>query len=144
MKSENMAEYMKARRLKRRQDLLNLAGNKCEACNSTDNLEFNHIDRSTKLITLSGKGLDGRWETIIKELDKCELLCNNCHLEKTREQYKNKEIRPWNDKKHLPYLHGTTRSYEEIACRCKDCRYAKKLYRDKVIGYSEIVNNSGA
>jgi hypothetical protein len=142
MKSENMAEYMKARRLKRRQDLLNLAGNKCEACNSTDNLEFNHIDRSTKLITLSGKGLDGRWETILKELDKCELLCNNCHLEKTREQYKNKEIRPWNSNKHLPYIHGTARTYSEIACRCNDCKYAKKIYREKLVDYSTVVNNN--
>ena len=117
-----------------------MAGNECQVCKSTENLEFNHIDRSTKLITLSGKGLDGKWETILKELDKCELLCHTCHLEKTREQYKNKEIRPWNDKTHLPYLHGTTRSYEEISCRCEDCRYAKKLYRDKFVGYSDLVS----
>jgi hypothetical protein len=140
MKSKNMAEYMKARRLERRQQLLVLAGNECRVCKSTDNLEFNHIDRSSKLITLSGKGLDGRWETILEELDKCELLCNNCHLDKTREQYRNKEIRPWNDKKHLPYLHGTARCYSEKACRCEECRNAKKLYRAKLIDYWKVVD----
>ena len=137
-----MAEYMKARRLERRQELLILSGNRCKICNSTDSLEFNHIDRSTKLITLSGKGLDGSWETILKELDKCELLCNNCHLEKTREQYKNKEIRPWNSNRHLPYIHGTVRTYSEIACRCDDCKYAKKLYREKLVDYSTVVINN--
>lgn len=133
---------MKARRLERRQELLILSGNRCKICNSTDSLEFNHIDRSTKLITLSGKGLDGSWETILKELDKCELLCNNCHLEKTREQYKNKEIRPWNSNRHLPYIHGTVRTYSEIACRCDDCKYAKKLYREKLVDYSTVVINN--
>ena len=137
-----MAEYMKARRLKRRQDLVNLAGNKCGVCKATDNLEFNHIDRSTKLMTLSGKGLDGNWERILTELGKCELLCHDCHLRKTKEQHKNKEIRPWNSNKHLPYIHGTVRTYSEIACRCIDCKYAKKIYREKLVDYSTVVSSN--
>jgi hypothetical protein len=136
MSKTDMALYMKNRRAKRRQKLIELGGDKCSKCHSLSNLEFNHIDRSTKLFVLSGKGLDKSWEKILEELDKCELLCNNCHVEKTREQYQNKEIRPWNDKRHLPYIHGTTRSYEEIKCRCDLCKKAKSLYRNKKIDYS--------
>jgi 5-methylcytosine-specific restriction endonuclease McrA len=140
MTAIDMALYMKNRRAQRREKLIELSDGICSNCNATNNLEFNHIDRLTKLFVLSGKGLDKSWDKILKELDKCELLCNTCHLEKTREQYKNNEIRPWNDKKHIPYTHGTVRSYEEKACRCDLCKKAKKLYRDKLVSYSEVVS----
>lgn len=142
MAIENMAEYMRNRRATRRNAIINLLGGECTECSSKENLEINHIDRSLKSFTLSGKGLDKKWETVLTEVNKCELLCKECHLEKTRIQYKNKEIKQWNDNKHLPYIHGTTRTYSEQACRCEDCRYSKKLYRDKIIGYSTVVKHS--
>lgn len=56
-------------------------GNKCEHCNTTDvrHLTFHHIDPNYKEDTISqifGK----RWEYIQNELDKCILLCKNCHM----------------------------------------------------------------
>ncbi len=58
-------------------------GGKCIKCGYDKNyaaLDFNHIDPSkkecgwTQLKTRS-------WENIIKELDKCDLMCKNCHSE---------------------------------------------------------------
>jgi hypothetical protein len=63
----------------------------CELCGETDPfvLEFDHIDPSkkkygiTKLIC-SAAALS----TLIEELDKCRILCSNCHRRHTHEQNK--------------------------------------------------------
>lgn len=43
-------------------------------------LEFHHLDPSKKDIT-PAKVLNRSWENIKKEIDKCILLCSNCHKE---------------------------------------------------------------
>lgn len=49
--------------------------NKCLAA-----LEFHHIDPTTKEVL--GKELRSKtWEVIKAEIDKCILLCSNCHKE---------------------------------------------------------------
>lgn len=48
--------------------------NKC-----VDALEFHHLDPSKKEFTLSG--MTRSWKRIKKELDKCILVCSNCHKE---------------------------------------------------------------
>ena len=58
-------------------------------------LQANHIDPSKKeynIANMVGKGLS--IELIKKELDKCEIMCANCHMMHTAEQfgwYKNLE-----------------------------------------------------
>jgi len=44
-------------------------------------LSFHHRDPALKDFGLSSKGLTRSWEKIVKELDKCVLLCANCHAE---------------------------------------------------------------
>lgn len=69
-----------------------LFGSKCQTCNydlCQSSLEFHHIDESTKLFNISGfytvRGKDGKIPKSIKllvdELNKCVLLCGNCHCE---------------------------------------------------------------
>jgi hypothetical protein len=43
-------------------------------------LEFHHVDPSNKTFNISGKHCF-RWEKIKNELDKCVLVCSNCHCE---------------------------------------------------------------
>ena len=57
-------------------------GGKCERCGYSKYigaLEFHHTDPNSKdfNIGMSAKG----WELTLKELDKCILLCANCHRE---------------------------------------------------------------
>lgn len=137
--NEYMREYMKNRRKTRRDKLIAMSGNKCAHCDETENLEFNHLDRTTKLFTLSGDALDKSWETILAEKDKCELICPDHHLEYTRQQYEAGEILPWNKNLHGPYIHGTARAYTKLNCRCVDCKSAKRLYRVKQITYFEVI-----
>lgn len=44
-------------------------------------LEFHHVDRTQKDFNISHKGYTRSWEKVKEELDKCELVCANCHRE---------------------------------------------------------------
>jgi len=62
---------------------VNYLGGKCEMCGETHfyKLCFHHKDPKTKEHKLSKLIKDKSWTEIKKELDKCILLCNNCHTE---------------------------------------------------------------
>lgn len=58
-------------------------GSSCSACGydkCRNALEFHHINPQEKELTPS-KVFSRSWENIQKELDKCVLLCANCHRE---------------------------------------------------------------
>ena len=58
-------------------------GGKCKICGYhrlPQALEFHHLDRDKKEFGL-GLPHTRSWERIKKEIDKCELLCANCHRE---------------------------------------------------------------
>lgn len=133
-----MAEYMAARRKKRRSILVEKSGGRCEKCGSTETLEFNHKDRLSKKFEIAS-GLDKPWSTLMEEWGKCELLCRQCHLEHTKMLWDTKQLRPSNSKLHLPYIHGTVRMYQELSCRCNKCKDAKRKYRNKEVTYSDEV-----
>ena len=44
-------------------------------------LEFHHLDSTHKDFGISSKGYTRSWTKISEELDKCLLLCANCHRE---------------------------------------------------------------
>lgn len=55
-------------------------------------LELNHIDPSNKEFTVSRMlGAGYQWEKILAEIDKCEVMCSNCHQIHT---YENKHSVP--------------------------------------------------
>lgn len=56
-------------------------GGSCNRCGYNSHvgaLQFHHVDPSLKSFTWTKMRLKN-WESIKKELDKCELLCANCH-----------------------------------------------------------------
>jgi hypothetical protein len=58
-------------------------GGKCQRCDYSKSmraLEFHHRDPSQKDFRISGNHAY-RWEKLQIELDKCELVCSNCHAE---------------------------------------------------------------
>ena len=58
-------------------------GGKCELCGYNKNyaaLDFHHVDSSKKDINWKTSRHWG-WERLKKELDKCKLVCKNCHAE---------------------------------------------------------------
>lgn len=59
-------------------------GGKCTICGynkCTAAMVFHHLDPSTKEFAISGSAATFKWERIQAELDKCVLLCQNCHSE---------------------------------------------------------------
>ena len=59
-------------------------GGHCEICGYSkcnNALEFHHRDSSAKDFGISAKGYTRSWEKVKVELNKCILLCANCHRE---------------------------------------------------------------
>lgn len=82
------AEYIKKAVAKRRRKIKTMAieyrGGKCCLCgynNYQGALEFHHLDHRKKDFGLGADGLTRSWARTKKELDKCILVCSNCHKE---------------------------------------------------------------
>lgn len=59
-------------------------GGKCQFCGYSryiGALDFHHVDSKKKNFELSMDELYRSWDLIIKEIDKCLLVCSNCHRE---------------------------------------------------------------
>ena len=73
------------RRKKIRRMAVNYKGDSCQICGYNrciDALEFHHNNSSGKDFSISEKGYTRSWPKVKEELDKCVLLCANCHREK--------------------------------------------------------------
>lgn len=72
------------RRKKIRQMALEYKGAKCEQCGydrCREALEFHHRDLAMKDFSISSRGYTRSWARVKEELDKCILVCANCHRE---------------------------------------------------------------
>ena len=76
-------ERMKAKHQQLRIRAIEYGGNKCQKCGYNKcraALEFHHTDPTKKEIEIS-RVYKRSWEMLKLELDKCILLCANCHRE---------------------------------------------------------------
>jgi len=87
-KYADRAEYLKKAVDKRRkiirQKSIEFKGNKCAICGYNKcikALEFHHLDDKQKDFGISAKGYTRSWDHVKKEIEKCILLCANCHRE---------------------------------------------------------------
>lgn len=121
--NEYMNKYMIERHKKRKQEFVNKLGGKCVKCGSVENLQFDHIDPKTKSFTICDS-LSISKEKLEKELEKCQLLCSNCHENKTLKDLGQVSAKT---------THGTVSSYRYCKCRlCKDAwNIVNKKYRSK-------------
>jgi hypothetical protein len=83
---EKLVEEQKKIRDDRRTILRNRLGGKCVRCESTENLEFDHIIKETKSFTIGSSLTCFSIEELILEVDKCQLLCRPCHIDKSHEE----------------------------------------------------------
>ncbi len=75
---------VRKRRKKVREMALEYKGSKCQCCGyekCKDSLEFHHIIKDDKNFGISAKGYTRSWKAIKEELNKCVMLCANCHRE---------------------------------------------------------------
>lgn len=78
-------------RKRTRQKAIQHLGGKCIICGYKkypEVLEFHHKDPTKKSFGLSMRGLTRSWEKTKEEIEKCDLLCANCHRERHVEERK--------------------------------------------------------
>jgi hypothetical protein len=104
---------------RRRKELIEQLGGACRRCGSMEDLEIDHIDPRLKTMNVSRVVCEKWDEAFYKELENCQLLCTECHLEKTKE-----------DMQYLPSgTHGTITMATHGKCRCDACRAIKSIYQ---------------
>lgn len=66
-----------------KQKMVDYLGGSCKKCGFNkciSALHFHHVDPTTKSFTISGSHTR-KWSILQEELDKCILICANCHAE---------------------------------------------------------------
>ena len=80
-------ERLRYRKRAIKQQLIAYKGGRCEYCGYNKcpaALEFHHVDPTKKDFQISQKDINGfsvTMETLKQEVDKCKLVCANCHAE---------------------------------------------------------------
>ena len=108
-------------RIYRKKKAIEYLGGKCAKCGRTDlpTLTFHHVDPSLKNYNISewvvGKtGYNMSWETVKRELDKCIVLCYNCHKYEHDHGQTLKDYLPYLSKKQRRLLERELLTDEEL------------------------------
>jgi hypothetical protein len=86
---ECYSQYLFKRRSNFKKKQVEYGGNKCKRCGYNKNLtalEFHHLDPNIKEFNPSSS-ISRSWNLVKEELDKCILLCSNCHREEHHNLY---------------------------------------------------------
>jgi 5-methylcytosine-specific restriction endonuclease McrA len=113
---EDFTEYHRNYYYQRRQKIWEYLGGECARCGRTDRLEVDHIDRSQKSFNIS-ENMTLSNDRVRAELDKCQLLCEDHHHEKTAAE-------------NSGFTHGTIYGWMKRHCDCDECTRAKRAWYD--------------
>src|SRR3989344_8576415 len=83
-RSEYLINAVAKRRKKIKQKAVEYKGGRCQICGYSSYmgaLEFHHLKPFKKEFGLGLNGLTRSWVRVKKEVDKCILVCSNCHRE---------------------------------------------------------------
>lgn len=119
--TSTMSEYKK-----KMEKIFDYLGGCCVKCGSNEQLHVDHVDHLTKSFTI-GENWSRSWDTLEPELKKCQLLCKEHHLEKSKEE--GSLAKGWTNQPRQ--IHGTVHSYIKYKCRCAECKKAKSLAMKK-------------
>lgn len=116
MDNQYMNAYMKERYRKRREEAIIYLGGVCVDCGTTNDLHFHHQDPTQKSFTIA-RGSSFSNERFWAEIDKCFLLCMDCH----------------HTHHASTYPCGTPQKYWR-GCTCTEC---KRAYRNHCRDYNK-------
>ena len=83
-RKEYLVNAVRRRRKKIRKMAVAYKGGKCQICGYEpcfEALEFHHLFNGDKKFGISQKGHTRSWRIVQTKLDKCIMLCANCHHE---------------------------------------------------------------
>lgn len=118
-----MRVYRKDRYADMKKKMVAYLGGACTSCGSCDlrSLQIDHVDHKSKTFEVNVKAWCMSWKRLQPELDKCQLLCQKCHVRKTILE---------RGRAVAKGSHGTVSSYRY--CKCPLCRAANAAYcRDR-------------
>src|SRR6478752_2806669 len=107
---------------KRRRIAIFALGGRCVRCSSREDLELDHIDPASKEIDLGRQWSHKNFW--IEILDKCQLLCHECHAKKSATELSKYKLQQG-------FQHGTNYAFWKKGCRCEICNVAKREWYDK-------------
>lgn len=85
-------------------------------------MDFDHIDRKTKKFKISGSLNSRNGDDLIKEIEKCELRCANCHRHKTYMESLNNSILTTDNTKYKTYISNKKNIVNSLKNKpCMDC-----------------------
>lgn len=105
---EQVREYHRRYSRKRRGAIIDYLGGKCVECGTAERLEFDHIDPEQKSFDIKANLTLSNPE-VREELEKCQLLCYDCHRAKSAREKEG-------------FTHGTTYGWMKAKCRCQLCK----------------------
>lgn len=118
------AEQVQKRRYMLKEKAVEYKGGKCSKCGYNkciDALEFHHLDPLQKEFSIGQNGYANSWKHIQKELDKCIMVCANCHRE--IHSQKNKDLKDKIiNKKNLANNYNFEKKYNENAEKIVDMK----------------------
>ena len=117
----NKIERQRKKRKVNKEFAVSFLGGRCAACGSAERLEFDHIARDRKHCI--SELLSSSRDTLMEELVKCQLLCRNCHRDKTLSEL---------NQRKTGTVHGSLTNYSHGKCRCEAC---KKVWNEKTKEY---------
>ena len=101
-------------------EVIEYLGGKCINCDSIDRLEIDHIDPKTKSFDISSNWTVTDKKLLQEEIDKCQILCHECHKNKTSESNRKRLLNT--------FKHGTMYAWMKRKCPCSICTEAKKAF----------------
>ena len=116
---EQFKAKLRQRHADRRAWFIDLLGGKCNHCGVTEKLEFDHVDPTTKVFTISTRLANRSKAALATEIVKCQLLCFDCH--RLKDEVDNGKSK-----------HGTRSMYVNYKCRCIGCKNANTAYTEKL------------
>lgn len=119
LRKERRRKYDVDRYRSRRDDIVSRLGGRCVRCGSLERLQIDHIHPADKELDISSS-IRRPLYVLYNEIEKCQLLCEICHREKTKVDIRER----------YPIRHGTISGYDR-GCRCGGCREMKRISRNR-------------
>jgi hypothetical protein len=112
---EQFREYQRNRSRERLALARERLGGACARCGTTENLEFDHVDPAAKVREVSAS-VCLSLEKFLLEVDRCQLLCHACHVDKSVEN---------GDLRHTGHGEGAK---GRNGCKCEPCKVQRNAY----------------
>lgn len=138
----------KERWIKRKNEAIQYKGGKCQDCNILypyPVMEFHHLDPNEKDFDWSDLRHHGSIKLIQQELDKCALLCSNCHRMRHHNEGQLKQDVKFSSIKKKYFCIDCNNEITKGSRKCTDCHlaYKAKLNLEKILNKKKYFCSCG-